>query len=57
MNRNKINIVGQEYDEADYIFTNFMSEVNKNIDKKYEIPMNFKLFDTYIVNGIKVYEV
>ena len=32
--RNKINIVGQEYDEADYIFTNFMSEVNKNIDKK-----------------------
>ena len=55
--RNKINIVGQEHKSADYIFTNFMSEVDKNIDNKYEIPTNFKLFDEFFINGIKVYEV
>ena len=55
--RGRINLLGQEYDNADYIFTNYMSEVNTNINKKYSIPSNFVLFYSLIVNNIKVYDV
>jgi hypothetical protein len=53
----KINIVGQEYHQADYLFNNFISEVNKNINDKYDIPKNFELYDEYYIDGIKIYEV
>ena len=39
--RTKINIVGQEYNQADYIFKNNISEVNPKFIKKYQIPENF----------------
>ena len=39
--RNRIKIVGQEYLISDYIFTNNISEVNKNFDNKYNIPKKF----------------
>jgi hypothetical protein len=55
--RKRIQVVGQEYDKADYIYTNFISEVDKNINDKYEIPSNFIKIDEYIVDGIKVYEI
>ena len=55
--RKKFNIVGQEYDEAKYIFTNFMSDINRKIEDKYDIPSNFKLYEEFEVNGIKLYEV
>ena len=55
--RKKINIVGQEFKKADYLFNNFISEVNKNINDKYDIPENFKLYDEYYIDGIKIYEV
>lgn len=55
--RKKFNIVGQEYEEAEYIFTNFMSDVNRKVDDKYDIPSNFKLYEEFEVNGIKLYEV
>ena len=55
--RKKINIVGQEYHQADYLFNNFISEVNKNINDKYDIPKNFELYDEYYIDGIKIYEV
>ena len=55
--RKRIQVVGQEYDKADYIYTNFMSEVDKNINDKYEIPSNFIKIDEYIIDGIKVYEI
>ena len=55
--RDTLNPVGQDYQQADYIFTNFMSEVNRNIDKKYDIPANFKLFYSFNVNNTKVYDV
>ncbi len=45
--RKRINIVGQEYQKADYIFTNFYYEVDINYDDKYQIPKNFsKIFST-----------
>ncbi len=54
---NKINIVGQDYDKADYIFNNNISEVNKNINDKYNIPRNFELIDEFFVNGFMIYEI
>ena len=55
--KKKINIVGQKYHQADYLFNNFISEVNKNINDKYDIPKNFELYDEYYIDGIKIYEV
>tara|TARA_B100000941_G_C28262832_1_gene427469 strand:- start:79 stop:477 length:399 start_codon:yes stop_codon:yes gene_type:complete len=53
----KINIVGQEYKKAEYIYTNNISEVNKNYDDKYTIPINFKKIDELVVDGTKVFEI
>ena len=39
--RDLIKFVGQEYEKADYIYTNYISEVDKNLNKKYDIPINF----------------
>tara|TARA_B100001123_G_scaffold442456_1_gene586083 strand:- start:62 stop:1720 length:1659 start_codon:yes stop_codon:yes gene_type:complete len=55
--RKKINVVGQEYHQADYLFNNFISEVNKKINDKYDIPKDFELYDEYYIDSIKIYEV
>jgi len=55
--RKKIKIVGQEYQNADYIYTNFMSEVDKNSNDKYKIPNNFSKINEFIIDNIKIYEV
>ena len=55
--RRKINVVGQEYRQADYLFNNFISEVNKKINDKYDIPKDFELYDEFYIDGIKIYEV
>ena len=54
---NKINIVGQEYDNAEYIFDTNISEVNKFLNKKYDIPKNFKKIDEFQINNIIVYRI
>ena len=51
-----INIVGQEYEKAKYIFNNNLSEVNKLKNKKYLIPSNFKKISYYSINDFIVYE-
>ena len=55
--REKIKIVGQEYQNADYLYSNFMSEVDKNSNDKYKIPNNFSKINEFILDNIKVYEV
>ena len=55
--RKRINIVYGNFQSADYLYTNFMSEIDKNFDNKYEIPSNFTMVDEFIVDNIKVYEV
>ena len=56
-NRKKITIVGQNFKESDYIYTNFISEVGKFKNYKYEIPKNFSLKSEFIIDNIKIYEV
>jgi len=56
-NREKIKIIGQEYKDADYIYSNFISEVDKYNNDKYKIPANFTKVDEFILDNIKVYKV
>jgi len=56
-NKGKINIIGQNYNDASYIYTNNISEVDKSKDKKYDIPSVFtKVYDLNI-NNLIIYEI
>jgi hypothetical protein len=55
--KKKINIVGQEYQIADYIYKNNISEVDINSNKKYLVPVNFKKISEYKIDGIILYEI
>ena len=55
--RKKISIIGQNFQDADYLFANFMSEVDKNSDDKYKIPDNFSKIDELIINDTVVYQI
>ena len=50
-------VVGQEYKKADFIYKNNISEVNSNLNKKYNIPNNFVKIYELNTNGVKIYEI
>ena len=53
----RFNFVGQDYDSADYIFTNFISEVDKKYNNKYKIPNNFKKIFGFQLQSYDIYEI
>tara|TARA_B100000586_G_C19819629_1_gene305756 strand:- start:173 stop:577 length:405 start_codon:yes stop_codon:yes gene_type:complete len=53
----RIKIIGQEYKYADYIFKNNISEVDRNINNKYNIPNNFIKIDEFVIDGVLLYEI
>ena len=55
--RKKVRVVGQNYLEADYIFNNNISEVNKFNNNKYKVPNNFNLIENFSINGFLFYEI
>ena len=55
--QNKIEILGQEYSDADYIYNNNISEVNKYRNDKYLIPKNFKKISEFKIRGYMIYEI
>ena len=55
--RGKIQIIGQDFQNADYLYSNFISEVDKNSDDKYKIPDNFTKIDEFILDNVKIYQV
>ena len=56
-NKNRVNFVGTEYDKADYIYDNYVYEVDPKYNKKYNIPSSFKKVYQLKINGIKMYEI
>ena len=54
-NKKKIKLVNQKFDRADYIYTNNISEVDKTVNDKYNIPKNFKKFYELIIDGAVIY--
>ena len=55
--KNSINIIGQNYNEADYIFTNNISEVDKSIHRKYDVPKKFYKTYTFQIDDVIIYEI
>ena len=55
--RKKIEIVGQDFQSADYLYSNFTSEVDKYSNDKYKIPSNFIKIDEFVIDKVKIYEV
>ena len=52
----KLNFTGTDYNNADYIFNNFVYEVDPKYNNKYKIPDNFRLVYSLEIDGIKMYE-
>ena len=55
--QSKIYLLGQEYEKADYIFNNNISEVNKFKNDKYLIPQNFRKINEFKIRGYMIYEI
>tara|TARA_Y100001970_G_C14248841_1_gene870301 strand:- start:2658 stop:4316 length:1659 start_codon:yes stop_codon:yes gene_type:complete len=55
--RKKFNVIGQNYENADFIYKNNISEVNSRLNKKYDIPSNFVKIYELNINGIRIYEI
>ena len=53
----RINIDGQNYENAKYIFDNNISEVNKFLNKKYDIPKNFNKIGEFQIDNIVIYKI
>jgi hypothetical protein len=55
---NKIKLIGNDnLENADYIFTNYIYEVNIFNNSKYEIPGNFKLYKSVVKNDTLIYSI
>ena len=55
--KKKYNLVGQNYIIADYIYTNYVYDVDVRYNNKYEIPENFYIFYTKEINNIKIFDI
>ena len=52
----RFDIIGQEYQNADYIYKNNISEINPELNKKYEVPKNFSKIYELKINKLIIYE-
>ena len=57
LDKKKLVFVGQEYNKADYIYTNFNYEVDPKFNKKYNIPIEFKEIKKKLIKGISIYSI
>ncbi len=55
--KERVTLVGQNYQKAEYIYTNHISEVDKRFNDKYDIPSNFFKLYEYKINGTLLYTV
>ena len=55
--RKRFKVIGQEFQNADYLYTNFISEVDKNQNNKYKIPSNFTSVIKFSLDNVLIYEI
>ena len=55
--KERVTLVGQNYQKAEYIYTNHISEVDKRFNDKYDIPGNFFKLYEYKIDGTLLYTV
>ena len=53
----KLNFVGTNFENADFIYSNHYYEVDINYNKKYQIPKNFSLYKTFSIDDTKIYSI
>ena len=53
--RSKFIFVGQEFDRADYIYTNYIYKSDEKYNKNYNIPVEFKKIEEYFIGDIKIF--
>ena len=56
-NQKKLVFVGQEYAQADYIYTNFIYKSDEKYNKNYNIPANFTKIKDFKINNILIYRI
>ncbi len=55
--KKRLNFVRGEYQKADYIYNNYVYEVDPLFNNKYDIPENFKKIYQLKINGVNMYEI
>jgi len=55
--KKRINHLGTNVDNADYIFSNFIYEKDPKFQKKYSIPMNYKIIFSLYLDNILIYKI
>ncbi len=55
--RKNFEVIGQDYQNADFIYKNNISEVNSRLNKKYNIPANFVKVYELNIDGTVIYEI
>ena len=55
--KDKLIFVGQEYDNADYIYTNYIYKSNEKYNKNFKIPDNFRKVIDYKIDKILIYSI
>ncbi len=53
----RFSIIGQDYENADYIYKNNISEVNIKLNNKYQIPENFSKVYELKIKKLLIYEI
>ncbi len=55
--KEKFVFVGQEFDKADYIYTNYIYKSNEKYNKSYKIPLNFKKIKELKIKNVRIYSI
>ena len=53
----KFVFVGQEYNLADYVYTNFIFKDDEKYNKNFQIPKNFERIKDFKINDILIYSI
>ncbi len=55
--KQKFVFVGQEFENADYIYTNYIYKTDEKYNKNYKIPSNFRKIKELTINNVKIYSI
>ena len=57
VDQKRLVFVGQEYNQADYIYTNYVNKSDEKYNKNYKIPSNFKKIQDFKKGNILIYSI
>ena len=55
--KEKLIFVGQEFQKADYIYTNYVYKSDNKYDKRFKIPSNFEKIKDFKIDNIMIYSI